>query len=426
MYCTPVYIVDLDNYIKYKKRGDANNKNSKITIRMGKKTDRIVFSPGDILRYKTNPNDEWQIAEVISKAGKSTGRYKNWYNVKHKDTLFYINLDDLSRFERQSNDDLNEDLEFDLRRKWSTLDSPISFSGISKIYEYYNKQISRKEIERILSTIPTYTKYKQRKKSNLHNPFFIYYLHQQWQIDVTYIIDLGKYNDNILYLLIVMECFSRKIFVVPMKSRTSKDVVKCFTKIHLHVGYTPHTIYVDQGSEFNSIIFKNYCNQHNITLIFSQSVTKAALVERSQRTLQGIMFRFMNNFNTFRYIDHLQKIVSTFNSKINRTIKMSPNNAYLEHNYPIVIRNLEKHYNKSLQKKKKPKYKTGNKVRIHILPKEGVFRKGYKPSFTNEIFTISTVNTRLPEPRYDLEDSSNRPIIGSFQANELSIVRNNE
>ena len=84
---------------------------------MGKKTDRIVFSPGDILRYKTNPNDEWQIAEVISKAGKSTGRYKNWYNVKHKDTLFYINLDDLSRFERQSNDDLNEDLEFDLRRK---------------------------------------------------------------------------------------------------------------------------------------------------------------------------------------------------------------------------------------------------------------------------------------------------------------------
>ena len=57
-----------------------------------------------------------------------------------------------------------------------------------------------------------------------------------------------------------MECFSRKIFVIPIKSRTSNDVVKSFDKIHLHVGYTPHTIYVDQGSEFNSNIFKNYCS----------------------------------------------------------------------------------------------------------------------------------------------------------------------
>ncbi len=66
----------------------SDNENSKISIQMAKKTDRIILSPGDILRYKTNPNDELQIAEVVSKAGKSTCQYKNWYNVKHKDKFF--------------------------------------------------------------------------------------------------------------------------------------------------------------------------------------------------------------------------------------------------------------------------------------------------------------------------------------------------
>ena len=51
-----------------------------------------------------------------------------------------------------------------LKEKWKTIGSPIAFAGISKIYNYYNKQISKKEIEHILSTVPTYTKYKEAKK----------------------------------------------------------------------------------------------------------------------------------------------------------------------------------------------------------------------------------------------------------------------
>ena len=140
--------------------------------------------------------------------------------------------------------------------------------------------------------------------------------------------------------------------------------------------------------------------------MFSQGITKAALVERSQRTLQGIMFRFVDKFDTNRYIDDLQNIVSTYNSKSNGTIKMFPNNAYLEVNYSSVIQNVEKHYSKALQKKKNAKYNIGDHARIYILTKGGgVFRKGYKPIFSDEIFVIGKINTRLPVPRYLLLDS---------------------
>ncbi len=79
-------------------------------------------------------------------------------------------------------------------------------------------------------------------------------------------------------------------------------------------------------------------------------------MERSQRTLQGLMFKYMNYYETRRYINFLDEIVSTFNSKTNRTIKMSPNNAYQESNHNNVMKNLEIHYTKGLANKKRSKY----------------------------------------------------------------------
>ena len=47
-------------------------------------------------------------------------------------------------------------------------------------------------------------------------------------------------------------------------------------------------------------------------------------------------------------------------------------------------------------------------VRIYTLTKGGgSFRRGYKPGFSNEVFSIYKVDTRLPIPRYYLSDSKN-------------------
>ena len=88
-----------------------------------------------------------------------------------------------------------------------------------------------------------------------------------------------------------MECFSRKVLVAPVNNKYTLDVITSFHDIHLHIGKTPHSIYMDKGLQFNSNTFKSYCNEYNIKLIFSESTTKAALVEKSQRILQDIMFR---------------------------------------------------------------------------------------------------------------------------------------
>ena len=183
-------------------------------------------------------------------------------------------------------------------------------------------------------------------------------------------------------------------------------------------------LYVDKGGEFQSETFQEYCDLYKIKIVFSESPYKSSLVERAQRTLQNIMFRNMNFKNTKRYIEDLPKIVQTFNSRVNRTIGMSPNEAFLPKNKYIVLYNLEQHYQKSLRKKSKPKYEVNTRVRILRLSKNHRFsRKAFVQNFTEEIFRIYKVCNRLPFTRYYIRDQNNENITGSFQAYELTPVR---
>ena len=48
--------------------------------------------------------------------------------------------------------------------------------------------------------------------------------------------------------------------------------------------------------------------------------------------------------------------------------------------------------------------------------------KGYKPTFTDEIFQIHRVDKRLPIVRYTIQDRDGEKIEGSFLKHELSRV----
>ena len=61
----------------------------------------------------------------------------------------------------------------------------------------------------------------------------------------------------------------------------------------------------------------------------------------------------MHSYNTERYIDHLEDIVSSYNSQTNRTINMSPNDAYLKVKLFKGDEKSGKQYSKVLKSKKK-------------------------------------------------------------------------
>ena len=372
-------------------------------------------------------------AVITGRATKNTSKAgKNWYNVTniHTGKSISLNLDVLNVWNKiegnfSSIQDHVHQLK-NLKQLWTKPGSPIAFAGISKVYEYCKGigfPLSKREIKGVLTSIPAYTKFKEYRLPRLWNPFYIYFIHQQWQLDLCFVDDLAEYNDHVKYLLVVIECFSRKIFVTPMFDNESKTTVEKFKDIHNHIGQNPKSLYMDRGGEFNSSLFLNYCKKHKIKAIFSNNSTKAAICERAQRTLQGIMYRYMNHFKTKRYIDKLPHIVRSFNLKVNRTIGICPENAFKPENHVKVLAKHEKRYNMMITKRKKALYRVNDIVRILRLKQPGLKPQSYKEKFSEELFRITKIDTRLPFPRYILSDMNEEPIIGSFQAYELSLTR---
>jgi len=156
-------------------------------------------------------------------------------------------------------------------------------------------------------------------------------------------------------------------------------------------------------------------------LIYTINETKAPHVERAQRSFQNILYRMMEEKQTNSSIHLLKDVLNIYNNRINRITGLSPNNAYKDKNKDKVLKNLEKYYKTRLDKKRKPLYKVGDKVRISTLRNK--FERGYSPKFSEEVFKVRQILTNLPQPRYILENYAGDEVIdGSFYERELTLA----
>ena len=126
---------------------------------------------------------------------------------------------------------------------------------------------------------------------------------------------------------------------------------------------------------------------------------KSPVAERFIRTLKNKIFKHMAAISANIYFDALDDIV-------NRTIKMKPidvtSDAYVEYNED--------------SKKKDPKFKAGDHVRI--FKHKNVFAKGYAPNWSEKIFIVSKIkNTVLWT--YVISDRNDEEIVGTFYEKEL-------
>jgi len=312
-----------------------------------------------------------------------------------------------------------------LKNLWTSPNSEIAFSGISKIKDFYNIEKKNKDIENELAGIRTYTRHKEAKKIKKFNPFFVYFPHDMWQIDFMYLPDLAKYNEGYKYLLCLLEVFSRKLYIKILKDKSSQTVTEAFDELQKKINIFPKKIVCDMGAEFKCRQFIHYCENNKIKLIFVTNDTKAANVERAQRTFQGILYRILEEKQSKKYIDYLQDTLHIYNRRKNRITGFAPNDAIKNENVESVQLNLNKYYGKKISEKKTPKYKKGDSVRI--LEKRGKFARGYQPYFSEEVFKITNILLNLPQPRYILSSfDESEQIIGTFYEREITKATHDE
>ena len=298
--------------------------------------------------------------------------------------------------------------------------SPFAFSSPNRVFKHFNRSIPISKIKKWLLASDTYTLHRQPRAPKPRNPTYAYYKRYQFQIDLIEIGKMANVNDNYRYLLTAIDIFSRYAFVEPLKNKTASVFLKGFKTIVKKARQLPRKILADRGSEIKNRLFKDYCRRNGVTLLHTDNFEHAPFVERFNRSLKSLMFKYMTSRGTDRFIPVLQSLVKTYNSRVHRMIGMSPAEAEKARNAPKVRMKQEEAYGKI--KRRPPKFKKGQTVRISKLRAQ--FDRGYEKQFTEEIYKIRRVFTRLPVPTYELETlDGDETLEGNFYANELTLTK---
>ncbi|KAL3108789.1 hypothetical protein niasHT_019276 [Heterodera trifolii] len=116
----------------------------------------------------------------------------------------------------------------------------------------------------------------------------------------------------------------------------------------------------------------------------------------------------------FRTNGVVQEIVRAINHSPNSTIGMCPADV----NFKNAEALRQKLHNAAENVvRRQPRYRVGDRVRIEKY--KHVFKKGYLPRFTNELFTVAEVHPERSPVVYRLRDDHNEIISGWFYANDL-------
>lgn len=236
-----------------------------------------------------------------------------------------------------------------------------------------------------------------------------------WQADLVDMSTYAKQNKGFHFILTIIDCFSKYAWIVPLKDKSGKNVMKALNLI-FDQGRVPKNFQTDDGTEFFNQDMKKLIEKHKINHYSVYSNLKACIIERWNRTLKTSMWKEFSLRGSYKWIDIVNNLCTEYNNTLHHTIKMKPvdvnkfNEKKLFHD---VYKIDEPHLVKT-------KFHVGQYVRINKY--KHIFQKGYTPNWSCEIFRISKVNYTDPET-YHLVDSQDNPIEGGFYKYELLNVK---
>lgn len=318
-----------------------------------------------------------------------------------------------------SADTANPSLDSQLKGIYYDPKSPASYSGAKKLYtaaKELHVPVTHEQIRRWLANQYTYQVHKKTKKKFRRRQVAVSGIKSQLDADL---MDLGKLrHDQCQYLLIVINVFTRKLFVAPLLTKTSKEVTEAMSHISQR-STIPKKIRTDQGKEFVSSVFQNLMSRLNIKHFTSLDYgSKANFTERVIRTLRNKIQKYLTENKTTEWLSELPNLVCPYNSTTHSSTRVPPDKLTNENESQVWYKLFGHNYQpRSL--KKESRLNVGTFVRI--TKSRGGFSKDSDKTFSSEVFVVTQVRRTNPTT-HELEDLKGELIQGGFYRQELQPV----
>ena len=139
-----------------------------------------------------------------------------------------------------------------LKKYWNDITSPIAFSGVQKIYDFYKRKLSKSQIKAELSKFESYTLMSETHQHKKKNVTISLHPRNSWQIDYFYVTELAQHNDNIHYIFSAIDVFTKRGFCVPQVRCNGEASITSLKIIFNSIMVRPKSIVIDGGKELNN------------------------------------------------------------------------------------------------------------------------------------------------------------------------------
>ncbi|XP_034234737.1 uncharacterized protein LOC117641481 isoform X1 [Thrips palmi] len=281
-------------------------------------------------------------------------------------------------------------------------------------------KLEPEDVRRYLTQEPAYTQHAPRRE-RFTKPF--YNMVKLWHLVETDLLETGRvanFNDGVRYLLLAIECTSRKLYVKPLKNKEGKTCAEAFRELlENEFPKYPDIVRSDRGSEYKDKGFQKMLKDRGIRHLFASNTEKAAICERAGQTLQRRLHRYMTHNNTYSFLPVLQDMVKSINDTPHSTTLVAPNKFSESDVYPAWERNYLRHM-PHIPDPRPYRFEVGDPVRVSLLRRS--MDKAYRGTFSPQVFTVKARRKTRPHT-YELRNAAGEPVDGLFFEQELILAK---
>lgn len=300
-----------------------------------------------------------------------------------------------------------------------------AYKSRDKLYYYVKSHylgISKTDCMKFIKNTECNQIHAPQRIAKVHNPIITREKRERFQIDGIEVVinesteqkknKLAALNEGYRYCYNVIDCFTKRAWVIPTKTKEQKEWVGHLKKIFEDYG-APKVLQGD--NEFRDSaqsLYGKLCKKYKVEIknsnAFSPNTNGA--IERFNKTLkEKIAFTF-TTYNTKGWKEGLSDIVANYNNSQHSTTGFTPNE--LEAAEPgsekvktAGARIITKAHKMAKGKPKLPPLSVGDTVRVSHKPEIDKFKnKILKYKFSIELYEVISQERNFGEPAFKLKN----------------------
>lgn len=275
-----------------------------------------------------------------------------------------------------------------------------------------------------------------------------------WQlVSLDLVGPLPRSSSGYVYILSVMDCFSKYALFYPLRTATATNIIKILEDQVILVYGAPQTVIMDNGPQFKSASFKSLLDSYSIHIKYTPVYhPQANPVERVHRVIKTMLSAYVKD-NHRLWDKYLPKVAAAFRSSRSDVTKLTPNFVNFgrevrfvgnvsdlsvtppvcANDNPDVVSNALSKVFRDVRKRLTDAYnrarhrydlrRRDERFRLkQIVWKRNYFLSDASKNFTSKLapkFSGPYTITRILSPwTYELSDASNR-VIGIYHAKDI-------